>query len=345
MSESMKLSICIATFNRAKFIGQTLDSIISQIQKGIELIVVDGASPDNTSEIMAQYISRYPEIRYYRELENSGIDKDYDKAVGYAKGEYCWLMTDDDLMKPDAIKKVLTKLDGTNDLVVVNAEVANANFSKILDEKLIKINSDRTYDINTKDAFLSDTGHGLSFIGCVIIKREKWLIRERVSYYGSLFIHVGVIFQKPFLEKIEFMSNPLITIRYGNAMWTPRGLEIWLVKWPNLIWSFPEYSIKSKLAVCPMSEYKKLKRLAFYRATGAYGLTEFKQFLLPQSRWFASILFFLIALFPAKAMNILASLYCVAANRGARMVVYSLDCSKNKNIVSHWALRVLGVYN
>jgi abequosyltransferase len=343
VSESIKLSICIATFNRAQFIGQTLDSVLYQLQKGVELIVVDGASPDNTSEVMAQYFTRYPEIRYYRELENSGIDKDYDKAVGYAKGEYCWLMTDDDLMKPEAVKKLLIKLDSINDLIVVNAEVANVDFSTILDKKLIKIDSDKTYDSNTRDTFLSEAGHGLSFIGCVVIKREKWLIRERASYYGSLFIHVGVIFQKPFLEKVELISDPLITIRYGNAMWTSRGLEIWLVKWPNLIWSFPEYSVKSKSAVCPISEYKKLKRLAFYRATGAYGLKEFKQFLLPQSSWFASILFFLVALFPAKPMNILASLYCIALDRRARMVVYSLDCSKNKNIVSNWASRFVGV--
>jgi glycosyltransferase involved in cell wall biosynthesis len=338
-----KLSICIATFNRGKFIGQTLDSVLCQIQEGVEVVVVDGDSPDNTSEVMADYLSRHPEISYHRELENSGIDKDYDKAVGYARGEYCWLMTDDDLMKPNAINHVLSKLDGANDLVVVNAEVANVDFSKILDKKLIKIDTDKTYDIDSKDTFMSDTGHGLSFIGCVVIRRETWLVRNRAPYYGSLFIHVGVIFQNPFLEKVELISDPLITIRYGNAMWTPRGLEIWLVKWPNLVWSFLEYSVKSKSAVCPISEYKKLKRLAFYRATGAYGVNEFKQFLLPQCSWFASIIFFLVALFPAKLMNVLASLYCIALDRSARMVVYSLDCSKNKNIVSNWASRVVGV--
>ncbi|MEJ1958886.1 MAG: glycosyltransferase [Nitrosomonadales bacterium] len=50
--------------------------------------MVDGASPDSTPEIMAKYLSRYPSIRYYREQENSGVDKDYDKALGYATGEY-----------------------------------------------------------------------------------------------------------------------------------------------------------------------------------------------------------------------------------------------------------------
>ena len=42
-----KLSICMATYNRGKFIGLTLDSIMSQMRSDVELIVVDGASPDD----------------------------------------------------------------------------------------------------------------------------------------------------------------------------------------------------------------------------------------------------------------------------------------------------------
>ena len=68
MSESIKLAICIATYNRGKFIGEILDAILSQIQPGVELIVVVGASPDNTPEVMEQYSSRYPEILNCREL-------------------------------------------------------------------------------------------------------------------------------------------------------------------------------------------------------------------------------------------------------------------------------------
>lgn len=56
-----KLSICIATYNRGKFIGETLDSILVQMEPGVELLVVDGASPDNTPEVMAQYLSLHPE--------------------------------------------------------------------------------------------------------------------------------------------------------------------------------------------------------------------------------------------------------------------------------------------
>lgn len=343
MLSPITLSICITTYNRGNFITQTLDSLLPQLSPNVELIVVDGCSPDNTEEVMRQYVAKHPEVKYYKEQENSGIDKDYDKAVGYAHGQYCWLMTDDDLVKPSALDIILTKLNGINDLVVVNAEVATVDFSKILDSKLIKVDADQSYTQNDNERFMTDAGHGLSFIGCVIIKRELWLTREREIYYGSLFIHVGVIFQQPLLTKIALISKPLISIRYGNAMWTPRGLEIWLIKWPNLIWSFEGYSTRSKASVCPNDFVKKLKRLVFYRATGAYTYTEFKRFLAPQSSWLGCFGYLLIVLFPAKLMNILASIYCALINKSMKMAMYSLDNSKYQNPVSRWASRLVGV--
>src|ERR1035437_7960952 len=141
-SADMKLSICIATFLRANFIAETLDSILGQMQENVEIVVVDGASPDNTRGVIAQYLIKYPEVRYYREESNSGVDRDYDKAVGYASGEYCWLMTDDDLLVPGAIKRVLSALDDRCELSVVNAEVRNVDFSKRLNKSLIKVSSD-----------------------------------------------------------------------------------------------------------------------------------------------------------------------------------------------------------
>ena len=99
---AIRLSVCIATFNRADFIGQTLDAILEQVTPEVELVVVDGASQDQTAAVMAQYLVRYPHIVYRREAENSGVDRDFDKAVAYASGEYCWLMSDDDVIKCSA---------------------------------------------------------------------------------------------------------------------------------------------------------------------------------------------------------------------------------------------------
>ncbi|RBA24016.1 glycosyltransferase family 2 protein [Herminiimonas fonticola] len=345
MLESPKLSICLATYNRGMFIGETLDSILSQLQPGVELVVVDGASPDNTSEVMAQYLQRYPQIRYYREQENSGIDKDYDKAVGYAKGEFCWLMTDDDLLHPSAINRVIVTLEDELDLVVVNAEVKNADFSKTLDATLIKLPADKKFDARNNEDFFEKTVQGLSFIGCVIIRRELWLSRNRTLYYGTLFIHVGVIFQDPVVVKSTVISEPLITIRYGNAMWTPRSFEIWMFKWPELIWSFNAYSEKTKALVYPREPWRKIRLLALYRALGGYGMTEYRKFLLGKVFGLLRLQCLFVAIVPAIAMNMLISLHCVLINRSAKSAMYSLLKSRHANLVTRFAANILDVGN
>ena len=66
-----RLSICIATLNRGAFIGETLESIVSQAANEVEIVVVDGASTDNTEDIVRSYAARFPRLRYLR-LENKG---------------------------------------------------------------------------------------------------------------------------------------------------------------------------------------------------------------------------------------------------------------------------------
>jgi abequosyltransferase len=333
-----KLSICIATYNRGAFIGETLDSILSQISPDVELVVVDGSSPDNTPEVMAQYLLRHPKLRYLREQENSGIDRDYDKAVGYARGEYCWLMTDDDLLHPGSVARVLDSLHTKPNLVVVNAEVKSADFSTVLDTSFLKFPKDREYGEEDSERFFSEVASYLSFIGGVVIKRQLWLGRDRTSYYGTLFVHVGVIFQHPPISRVKVIAQPLIIIRYGNAMWTARGFEIWMFKWPELIWSFPDFSEHSKSAITPKEPWRSIKKLVLYRAIGGYDVAEYQQLISARAQGIARNLYMAVAMFPAAIMNFLASLYCVLINRNARSGLYDLARSRHAT----WASRFLG---
>ena len=329
-----KLSICIATYNRGRFIGETLDSIVGQLNDQVELIVVDGASPDNTEEVMRQYFDRYPQINYVRESENSGVDCDYDKAVGYATGLYCWLMTDDDLLVPGAISRVCDFLDGTRDLVIVNAEVRSADFSRVLHPSRLKIESDRNYDSGERSKCFSETASCLSFIGGVVIRRDFWLERDRESYYGTLFIHVGVIFQNPPIENVTVISDPLIRIRYGNAMWSARGFEIWMFKWPELIWSFDDFDDVAKKDVCPRHPWKNLKALAFYRGVGGLSIREYRKYLADKATGLARFRAFAIAIAPAWLVNSMASIYILFFNTKARSEAYDLSRCMHSTWVS-----------
>jgi glycosyltransferase involved in cell wall biosynthesis len=325
---AVRLSICIATRNRAAFIGETLDSILGQIESGVEVVVVDGASTDETPQLLASYCSRYPQVRYFREESNGGVDADYDKAVGYAVGQYCWLMTDDDLLLSGAIARVLQAIEQAPDVIVVDAEVRTIDFAKSLGRRLPTLPPERVYLGIEGDVLFRDVATHLTFIGAVILRRAWWLARDRQPYYGSLFIHVGVIFQHPAPDKAIVIAEPLIVIRYGNAMWTPRSFEIWAFKWPELVWSFTRYSEAARETVSPRDPWRRIKTLLFHRAMGGYSMTEYRRYLASRVSLMERIQALTVALIPGQISNAIVTAYLGARSRKPSAELHDLVASR-----------------
>jgi abequosyltransferase len=337
-----RLSICIATFKRGAYIAETLASIVEQLDEHVELVVVDGASPDNTAAVVAPYVSRHDRVRYFRESVNSGVDADYDKAVGYARGAYCWLMTDDDLMVPGAVSRVLSALTDEPELLVVNAQVLNADFSSVLTDRCLPFDADREYR-DDDEAFFADAANYLSFIGGVVVRRELWLQRARSPYYGTAFIHIGVLFQQRIVGRIKALSEPLIRIRYGNAMWTARGFEIWMFSWPRLIWGFDGYSDRAKARVYLREPWKKARRLLLARAVGSYSENEYRQWLIGRAHGPYAAQARLIASMPGTWANLISAVYALLFMPGNKILAYDLARSRYSTWVSRLAARRLRI--
>ena len=264
------LSICIATYNRADYIGETLKSIVSQLEDDVELLVVDGASTDGTREVVEGFAKEDPRVRYVRLLEKGGVDHDYDQSVELARGEFCWLFTDDDALKSGAIAAVKAAVKKGYDLVVVNAEERDRTLSEVLEGRRLFIRKDTVYEPSDTNRFFKDAAKHISFIGAVVIRRAVWLERDRKSYFGTEFVHVGIIFQEKIKTPIFAVANPYIMIRLGNSQWTPRGFDIWMFKWPRLVWSFEGVSSEAKRNVVEREPWRKLRNLLIQRRIGGY---------------------------------------------------------------------------
>lgn len=276
---SPRLSICIATLNRAAFLGETLESIAAQASESIELVILDGGSKDATPTIIETYGRRFSRFKYIRQEFPGGVDQDFNRAVEEASGDYCWLMSDDDLLKPGAIQEVLKRLLLDPDLVVVNAEVRDPNLFHLLRERMMPLKEDLLLGPESRAELFAAAADYLSFIGGVVIRRSLWNSRDRQRYFGTLFVHVGVIFQAPLPAKAILLADPLISIRYGNALWSAKSFEIWMFKWPALIWSFDGLEDSVKRGVCPREPWKKLGRLIRFRGTGGYALAEYRTWI------------------------------------------------------------------
>lgn len=318
------LSICIATYNRAGYIGETLDSIIPQLADDVELLVVDGASTDNTEDIVQRYADADSRIRYVRLSCKGGVDQDYDKAVEFAHGEFCWLFTDDDLLRPGAVASVKEAIGEGYGLVVVNAEVRDRELSALLLHQRMVMHKNKMYTSDEMESFFIDALTYLSFIGAVVIRRSIWLNRKRESYYGTEFIHVGVIFQKPLQEPSLIIAEPYISIRYGNGQWTPRHFNIWMFKWPRLVWSFPHISDQAKRCITRIEPWRRLTTLISQRGMGAYTTQHYFECLstIAATRpW--KICAWLISRLPVKILGYLLYYYGRRVNADA-LLLYDL---------------------
>jgi len=337
---NINLSFCIATRNRGTFIGATLESIICQATEQVEIVILDGASTDNTEEVVRRYQERFPQLRYYRQNTNLGVDHDFAEAVARAQGEYCWLFSDDDLLKSGAIQAVLDAMKDQYGLIIPNAEVRNADLSKVLEPKRLQLSADRIYKPNQNRRLLTEVGDHLTFIGCVIINRQLWNTREKEKYFGSCFVHAGVIFQSPLPEDTLVIAKPLISIRYGNALWLGKAFEIWMFKWPDLIWSFPDYPDSVKLQASPKEPWRRMRTLLLLRAKGAFTIKEYLEWLEPRldSCWTRAVAK-AIAQFPGQVANFLGIVYYHAVWRHPGRMLVLLDLENSPFYFWKWCKR------
>ena len=93
------VTVVIPCYNQAHFLGEAIESVLSQSYKHFELIVVDDGSTDESSEVA----SRYEGVRLIRQ-ENRGLAGARNRGLGEAKGEYVVFLDADDRLLPGALE-------------------------------------------------------------------------------------------------------------------------------------------------------------------------------------------------------------------------------------------------
>lgn len=114
-ASSGKISIIIPTYNCERYISETIDSILSQTYKNIEVIVVDDGSNDRTAEIVSAYGEP---VRLILQI-NSGVCTARNRGISESVGEYICLMDHDDYWFPDKLSQQVELLKENPDSGIV----------------------------------------------------------------------------------------------------------------------------------------------------------------------------------------------------------------------------------
>ncbi|MBC6445486.1 MAG: glycosyltransferase family 2 protein [Alphaproteobacteria bacterium GM202ARS2] len=106
-----KVTVILPTYNRASYLEQAVNSILSQTLTNWELIIVDDASTDNTPRIVSVLTQRDSRIHAYRHDRNHGVATARNTALKNARGTYAAFQDDDDISHPERLHKQTTYLD------------------------------------------------------------------------------------------------------------------------------------------------------------------------------------------------------------------------------------------
>lgn len=148
------LTIAIPTYNRAEILGRTLDALFTNPDfdaDKIEVMISDNASTDNTAEVM----SRYPQVRYFRNEVNIGPNSNFTILLEHGRGKYLRLMNDTVRFNDGMLGKMLDRIEAT-DSTKENLYFANA----------VKPITKSDKDVVTgKDGFLGAISFFVTWIG------------------------------------------------------------------------------------------------------------------------------------------------------------------------------------
>lgn len=229
---SIKLSICIPTYNRGNFIGETIQSIIDQATEEIEIVISDNASQDNTEAIVQSFKEKFPNITYFRWSENMGADKNYLKAVELAKGEYCWLMGSDDTIADDAIKIIFSKIASHSDVDIFLCDRIECDIKmKPLSNRTWFSDAGLLHDTSTHQGMINyfnsanSLGGVFSFLSSIIVRKNRWVEDENMKdFIGTAYIHVYLLMKIITSGcKLKHINIPLIMCRGENDSFATDG--------------------------------------------------------------------------------------------------------------------------
>ena len=119
------VSIIVPSYNQGRFIRRTLESILSQDYRPLEIIVIDGASTDETVEILREF-SIAPELHWVSEPD-SGVVEAVNKGFARARGEIGAIQSSDDFYLPGAISAGVAALVENPELAFAFGDVAKVD--------------------------------------------------------------------------------------------------------------------------------------------------------------------------------------------------------------------------
>lgn len=220
--ESPNLSIIIPCYNYARYLPQSVDSVLSQDYSDYELILIDDGSLDETWPIMRSYASQYPQIKAIRHTQNLGIFHANQTGWDAAQGTFLHFFSSDDFYLPSCLSQVMELFAEHPELNLVCTDISYYKEKENLFEvnALLKhAQNPQIFSPSEMVSIFQTTDFWIPGLTCIVkntaLKKYGHLIPKLENISDWYCFHKIALF-----EGIGYVPEPLISMRLHDQTYT-----------------------------------------------------------------------------------------------------------------------------
>jgi len=105
------VQVLVPCYNYARYLEQCVESVLSQAGVGVDVLIIDDCSPDNTPEICSRLMRRDQRVRVIRHETNRGHIATYNEGIAQIRGDYFVLLSADDLLTQGALARATALME------------------------------------------------------------------------------------------------------------------------------------------------------------------------------------------------------------------------------------------
>lgn len=218
------VTIVVPIYNVEKYLKACFDSLLNQISDDYVVLAINDGSPDQSEEIIKEYVKAYPEKIQGIKKENGGYGSVLQVALKEIKTPYFLVCDPDDTLEPNAVKKLLSLAKLSNADITIGAKTYVYNDSDQRDydaaynTEYTKLHVQSVYNAGSEefnDLFFVDPSPHAKLYKKEVAKNIDF--PQKVGYTDNLLFYVSLLNSKKVIYTDASLANYLVD-RPGNTM-------------------------------------------------------------------------------------------------------------------------------